>query len=87
MIILEWLAIIGPVTGLLGVLGVVFNYSVIRPLNTAINNLNVAIGQMQKQLHEVDEKRQDMDKRLVNVESSVKSAHHRLDEIAQRLNE
>ena len=84
---MEWMVIIGPVTGLLGVLGVVFNYSVIRPLNTAINNLNIAIGQMQKQLHEVDEKRQDMDKRLVNVESSVKYAHHRLDEIAQRLND
>ena len=51
---MEWLAIVGPVTGLLGILGVVFNYSVIRPLNIAINNLNVAIGQMQKQLHEVD---------------------------------
>ena len=41
---MEWLAIIGPVTGLLGILGVVFNYSVIRPLNIAINNLNIAVN-------------------------------------------
>lgn len=84
---MEWLAIIGPITGVLGLLGVVFNYSVIRPLNAAIKNLSIVIDQMQKQLHEVDEKRQNMAVRLAKVESSAASAHHRLDEIAQRLNE
>lgn len=76
---MEWLEVIGPVTALLGVLGAIFNYSVIRPLSEAINNLNDAIEKMQTQLHEVDAKRQEMAERLAKVETSAKSAHHRID--------
>lgn len=83
---MEWLEAIGPVTALLGVLGVVFNYSVIKPLNEAIQNLNDAIDKMQIELHEVEEKRQGMAERLACVESSTKSAHHRIDTLENRVN-
>ncbi len=83
---MEWLEAIGPVTALLGVLGVVFNYSVIKPLNEAIQNLNDAIDKMQIELHEVEEKRQGMAERLACVESSAKSAHHRIDTLENRVN-
>lgn len=84
---MEWLGIIGPVTALLGVVGAIFNFSVIQPLNASIRNLNDSIENMKESLHDIDEKRQVQAERLATVESSVKSAHHRLDEIAQRLNE
>ncbi len=82
---MEWLEVIGPVTALMGILGMIFNFSVIRPLNEAIRNLSNTIDVMRAQLHEVDEKRQDMAVRLASVESSVKSAHHRIDGIEERV--
>ena len=82
---MEWLEVIGPVTTLMGILGMIFNFSVIRPLNEAIRNLSNTIDVMRAQLHEVDEKRQDMAVRLASVESSVKSAHHRIDGIEERV--
>lgn len=84
---MEWLGIIGPVTALLLALGALFNFSVIKPLNSAIQNLSKAIEHMQKQLQDVDDKRQKQAERLAIVESSVKSAHHRLDTIEKRLNQ
>ena len=82
---MEWLGIIGPVTALLLALGALFNFSVIKPLNSAIQNLSKAIEHMQKQLQDVDNKRQEQAERLAIVESSVKSAHHRMDTIEKRI--
>lgn len=83
---MEWLSIIGPVTGLLLALGTLFNFSVIKPLNSAIKNLSKAIEHMQMQLHDVDEKRQQQAERLAKVESSAASAHHRIDTLEGRMN-
>lgn len=83
---MEWLAIIGPVTALLLALGALFDFSVIKPLNSAIKNLSKAIEHMQLQLQDVDNKRQKQAERLATVESSVKSAHHRIDTLEGRIN-
>lgn len=83
---MEWLGIIGPVTALLVALGALFNFSVIKPLNNAIKNLSKAIEHMQLQLQDVDNKRQKQAERLATVESSVKSAHHRIDTLEGRMN-
>lgn len=83
---MEWMGIIGPVTALLGILGVIFNWSIIKPLNAAISSLIVAIAEMKKQLHEIDEKRQAMAERLSMIEASTKSAHHRIDTLERRVN-
>lgn len=80
---MEW-SIVGPLTGILTILGIVFNYSVIKPLNAAIENLNSVIKTMQEQLHEVEDKRQGMAERLAKVEASAASAHHRIDTLQQR---
>lgn len=83
---MEWLGIIGPVTALLGVVGAIFNFSVIQPLNASIRNLNDSIENMKESLHDIDEKRQMQAERLATVESSVKSAHHRIDTLEGRMN-
>lgn len=75
---MEW-SIVGALTGVLTLLGVIFNYSVIKPLNAAIENLSKVIKMMQAQLHEVEDKRQGMAERLAKVEASAASAHHRID--------
>lgn len=62
-----------------------FNFSVIKPLNTAIRSLNEAIAAMRAQLHEVDEKRQHMAERLAKAEASAASAHHRIDGLETRI--
>lgn len=78
-------SVIAPLTGLLLLLGALFNFSVIKPLNAAIAQLGKAIEQLQKQLQEVDDKRQAQAERLSAVEMSTKSAHHRIDSLEGRI--
>jgi|GEM_PF-263577 len=82
---MDWLAIISSITAPLLVLGAVFNFSVIKPLNAAIKSLNEAIAAMRAQLHEVDEKRQYLAERVAKAESAAASAHHRIDGLETRI--
>ena len=67
--------------GLAGLAGTIFYYAVIKPLTGAIVDLRELIRDMRGDLQRNEEKRQEMDLRLVAVEESAKSAHHRIDGI------
>lgn len=67
--------------GLAGLAGTIFYYAVIKPLTGAIVDLRELIRDMRDDLQRNEEKRQEMDLRLVAVEESAKSAHHRIDGI------
>ena len=67
--------------GLAGLAGTIFYYAVIKPLTGAIADLRDLIRDMRDDLQRNEEKRQEMDLRLVAVEESAKSAHHRIDGI------
>lgn len=67
--------------GLAGLAGTVFYYAVIKPLTGAIADLRELIHDMREDLQRNEEKRHEMDLRLVAVEESAKSAHHRIDGI------
>jgi hypothetical protein len=67
--------------GLAGLAGTIFYYAVIKPLTGAIADLRELIHDMREDLQRNEEKRQEMDLRLVAVEESAKSAHHRIDGI------
>ena len=69
------------VVGLAGLAGTIFYYAVIKPLTGAIVDLRELIRDMRGDLQRNEEKRQEMDLRLVAVEESAKSAHHRIDGI------
>ena len=69
------------VVGLAGLAGTIFYYAVIKPLTGAIADLRELIHDMREDLQRNEEKRQEMDLRLVAVEESAKSAHHRIDGI------
>ena len=69
------------VVGLAGLAGTIFYYAVIKPLTGAIADLRELIHDMREDLQRNEENRQEMDLRLVAVEESAKSAHHRIDGI------
>ena len=74
-------SIITTAVGLAGLAGTVFYYAVIKPLTGAIADLRDLIRDMREDLQRNEGKRQEMDLRLVVVEESAKSAHHRIDGI------
>ena len=82
---MDWLVIVSSISGPLLILGAIFNFSVIKPLNTAIVGLNDAVSAMRKELHDETEKRHIIAERLARVETSAASAHHRITEIDGRL--
>jgi prefoldin subunit 5 len=61
--------------------GAGINLIVIKPLGSAITALKDTILDLKNAIENTEKARQDMDKRLVRVEESTKSAHHRIDGI------
>lgn len=58
---------------------------VINPLQSAITTLNDSVKELKSVLFRLDLDQKNIDKRLVAVESSNKSAHHRIDGLEVRL--
>ena len=83
---MEYVSILGAVAAMFTVIGAIFNFSVIRPLNESIHILACVIKTMQQALRDIDEKRQAAAERLAKVEGSAASAHHRIDTLERRLN-
>jgi len=81
----EWLAIGGFIIALLGLCGGLFKVAIIDPLRKSIQDLHDLIVATRDYVDKTEEKRQSMATKLASVESSVKSAHHRLDELVQEI--
>lgn len=79
------LQIVGVFVGALSLCGAIFNYAVIKPLSSSIQELRELIENTQEYIKGVEEKRQNMAERLAKVEASAASAHHRLDDLAERV--
>jgi hypothetical protein len=75
----------GVIVAILSLCGVIFNYAVIKPLSDSIQELRELIESTRDYIHGVEEKRQNMAERLAKVEASAASAHHRLDDLAERV--
>ena len=69
-----------------GVLGVVFRYAVLNPLYMAIKSLQDVVKELKVQMREMDGQRQILTERIAKTESSVKSAHKRIDDLQKELN-
>lgn len=59
----------------------VFSYVVIKPFNESIANLRELVVELKAEFKQEHERREEMYRRLIAVEQSAKSAHHRLDQI------
>lgn len=79
--------ITGVIVAILSLCGVIFNYAVIKPLSSSIEELRELIESTQAYIRGVEEKRQNMAERLAKVEASAASAHHRMDTLEKRMNQ
>lgn len=75
----------GVIVAVLSLCGIIFNYAVIKPLSDSIQELRELIESTQNYIRRVEEKRQNMAERLAKVETSAASAHHRLDDLQERM--
>lgn len=75
----------GVIIAILSLCGVIFNYAVIKPLSDSIQELRELIESTRDYLYGVEDKRQRMAERLAKVEASAASAHHRLDDLQERV--
>lgn len=67
------------ITIIIGFAAGVIKLLIVNPLQSAINTLNDAVEKMENMLSRLEREQQGIDKRLVAVEESSKSAHHRID--------
>lgn len=79
----EWVQMAGSIVSVLMLCGIIFNFSVIKPLNESVRSLRDCIAELRRQLSETEAKRQKMAERLSRVEESAEHAHHRLDVMEQ----
>lgn len=79
--------ITGVIVAILSLCGVIFNYAVIKPLSSSIEELRELIESTQVYIRGVEEKRQNMAERLAKVEASAASAHRRMDTLEKRMNQ
>lgn len=79
--------ITGVIVAILSLCGVIFNYAVIKPLSSSIEELRELIESTQAYIRGVEEKRQNMAERLAKVEALAASSHHRMDTLEKRMNQ
>lgn len=77
---MELLVQITAVAGFVGgIIGWCINKGIISPLSIAITALQETIKEFRDVVDNLKQEQHEIDKRLVVVEQSAKSAHHRLD--------
>ena len=94
----DFWAMAGPLTAFLGLVGALFNFSVIKPLHVSINQLQAVIDKLDAKveaqarefqsrlaLHEKQE--QELALKLAQLEQSVKYAHKRITETEEEIKE
>lgn len=82
--LLEWMQVAAQTTVVIAFAGGVFSYIVLKPLNAAIEDLRNMIKEVRDDSKEHDKHERETDCRLIAVEESTKSAHHRIDGIEKR---
>lgn len=70
---------------IIGFTAAVVKLTIVNPLQASINSLKDAITKMENTLSKLADEQKSIDKRLVAVEESSKSAHHRIDGVEKRI--
>lgn len=76
-------SVVAIITFIGGVAGWCINKGVINPLATAIKMLQRTVEKFENTVRDMGNRQHEIDKRLVAVEQSAKSAHHRLDGVEE----
>lgn len=82
---LDIIAALGQIAAVLTVIGGIFSYAVIRPLNESIRALKDTVDEMREEIKEGREQRQGLEVQLAKIDSSVRSAYHRIDALEGRM--
>ena len=82
---LDIIAALGQIAAVLTVIGGIFSYAVIRPLNESIRALKDTVDEMREEIKEGREQRQGLEVQLAKIDSSVRLAHHRIDDLEGRM--
>ena len=82
---LDIIAALGQIAAVLTVIGGIFSYAVIRPLNESIRALKDTVDEMREEIKEGREQRQGLEVQLAKIDSSVRSAHHRIGDLEGRM--
>ncbi len=69
------------ILGIIGTLGAWFHMGVIRPIREVLYLIKDEIKELKDDIAKSREDRRTIDARVARVEESVKSAHHRIDEL------
>ena len=69
----------------LGFIGGVFSFFILRPLNSTITDLHKAVNELRNDLRACEERRHMMEIKLTEIDQRARSAHHRIDEITHVL--
>ena len=77
---MEWINSAATICVLLGFIGWMFSYFVLRPLNVAIVELQLTVKELRIELHKAEEKRQTLEIKVAEVDQRAKAAHRRLDD-------
>ena len=72
-------------TVVLGFMGSIFQYVILKPLNMAIAELKTAIYDLRSSVKANEARWHSLEIKLTEVEQSTKSAHHRLDTLEQEV--
>lgn len=78
---LDIIAALGQIAAVLTVIGGIFSYAVIRPLNESIRALKDTVDEMREEIKEGREQRHVLEVQLAKIDSSVRSAHHRINDL------
>ena len=80
---MEWLEQAAQFTVVVVALGGIFKYAVIRPLQNSINDLKDEISELRKDRERIH----FVEVTLAELKQSVRSAHHRIDELLEAYHE
>lgn len=78
---METIKDIAPACVVLGVVWGVFQYVILRPLNSAIDSLKEAIKELRQEIKAGEEHRHEMEVKITEIDARAKSAQHRLDNL------
>jgi len=64
-----------------GLLGGLFSFAVLRPLNNSIVRFEKTIDELRSDMRRIEERWHTMSIKIAELDQSTRSAHHRLDEM------
>lgn len=72
---------IAAATVVMGFVGGMFSFFILRPLNNAIVELRLTMKEIRTEIRVSEERRQKLEIKLTEVDQRARSAHHRIDEL------